>query len=306
MRLDYCALWIDDQPRHVKGFRERIETHLEERGFSLSVIPAETLEQADALLAQQENMEGIDLVLVDYDLGPGDGGVDVLRMVRDKFPYKDIMFYSAADTGKLRDLAHGANIDGIHFSTRLSLANDAISLIDKTLKKVMDIDHMRGVVMAATSDIDFIVEKSIVAAHNRLNEGDREAHAANVSENLRTKLRKWHEDLDKASPKGLSAILKLKHICTAADRLELLVEQLEKMAESPSKELDKAKIYKTDVVPRRNKLAHLAFKTENGSRILVGTGEKVDASEMTKLRCDLLDHRSNFEYIGVILDVKEL
>lgn len=306
MRLDYCALWIDDQPRHVKGFKERIETHLSERGFALQVIQAEGIDAASARIAEQRNTDGIDLILVDYDLGPGYGGEEVLRIARERFPYKDIMFYSAAETKKLRDLAHTAKIDGVHFSTRMSLADDAISLIDKTLQKVMDIDHMRGVVMAATSDIDLMVEKSLLTVYHGFPQDRQVEYVKEVCGKLKEKLAEWSEDLDSGSAGGLDGILALKHLCTAADRLNLLLKQIEAKTEGKSNELEKAKDYRKQVVPRRNKLAHLALKTLNGARVLASSDGEIDAEEMRSLRCDLLDHRANFEYIGVLLDVRDV
>jgi hypothetical protein len=38
VRLDFKALWIDDQPKHVKSFREGIQRKLSELGFELEVV----------------------------------------------------------------------------------------------------------------------------------------------------------------------------------------------------------------------------------------------------------------------------
>lgn len=306
MRLDYNVLWIDDQPRHVQSFRERIEFHLSEQGFALEVIQVASIDQAHERLGTNGGMDGVDLILVDYDLGPGNGGEEVLRLVRDRFPYKDVIFYSAEDIPTLRRLAHEANIDGIHFSTRFNLATDTNALIDKTLAKVLDIDHMRGVVMAATSDIDLTIDKIIRRTHEKLPAEKQKSHVSELADRLRRKLAEWTAELEKAESKGFEAILKLRHICTAAIRLELAMDEMERAASGKNEQLDDAKTYRDNVVPRRNKLAHLSVTTVAGQRVLAGAAETIDTESMTTLRCDLLKHRKNFEHIAVLLDVVDI
>ena len=44
------------------------------------------------------SMGSVDLILMDYDLGPGKKGDEGLSEVREIFPYKDIVFYSGLST----------------------------------------------------------------------------------------------------------------------------------------------------------------------------------------------------------------
>lgn len=304
MRLDYKILWIDDQPAHVRSFQERIERHLRSQGFELDVHVVNNLQGVDDAMGNHVHDDGVDLVLVDYDLGPGHGGEEVLSAVRHKLRHKDILFYSALDPNKLRHIAYEAQLDGVYFSTRVSLADDAISLISKTLHRVMDIDHMRGVVMAATSDIDFCVERSVLAIYNRMGDAERAVFKAKVISAIRAKLLEWTNDLSKAEKKeGIEAVFKLKHVCTAADRLNLLVDELERFSTDGKTLFETARLYRDDMVPRRNKLAHLAVKIVDGRRVLAGSDGGLDVEGMRKLRCDLLLHRANFDEVAVIVDV---
>ena len=304
MRLDFKALWIDDQPKHVKSFREGIQRKLSEFGFELEVVEVSAVDKIDEAIGAHVHDDGIDLVLVDYDLGSGSGGEQALTKVRKQFPYKDLIFYSADDREKLRTIAYQGRIDGVHFSTRLSLVDDTVSVIQKMLSKVMDIDHMRGVVMSATSDIDFVVEKSVLAVYGRKNEKEKAAFRAAVVAAVRAKLEKWSAELGKAEKKGsLEAIFKLKHLCSAADRLQLLLDSLAGWTPDGSTHISKANVYKEDVVPRRNKLAHVTLRVVEGRRLLDGPEGPVTAADMTKLRCDLIEHRQNFTDIAVLVDV---
>jgi DNA-binding NarL/FixJ family response regulator len=307
MRLDFKALWIDDQPKHVKSFREGIERRLAQFGFQLEVVEVASLDGVDNAIGQHIHDDGIDLVLVDYDLGvgSGEGGEQALAKVRKQLPHKDLIFYSADDRQKLRKIAYNASLDGLNFSTRLSLVDDTCSVIEKMLRKVMDIDHMRGVVMSATSDIDFMVEKSLLAVYSRLDSQGKAVFTDKVVASIREKLGRWSEELNKAEAKGgIEPVFKLKHLCSAADRLDLLLGELSSWASDGSSQLQKAKTYTVEVVPRRNKLAHVMLRVVDGKRILDGPEGPVSYADMTQLRCDLIEHRLNFTDIAVLVDVK--
>jgi len=307
MRLDFKALWIDDQPKHVQSFAEGIQRKLAGLGFQLDVIPVSSLSGVDDAVGQHIHDDGVDLVLVDFDLGlgTGAGGETALSKVRERFPYKDVVFYSADDRDKLRKMAYESGLEGIYFSTRLSLVDDTLRVIEKTLHKVMDIDHMRGVVMAATSDIDFVVEKSLLAVYARLDDQGKLDFTARIITTIRQKLARWGVELEKAEKrKTLEAVLKLKHLCSATDRLDLLLDTLGNWTADGSSQLEKAKVYKDDVVPRRNKLAHVTLRVVDGRRVLSGSEGSMTADDMKQLRCDLIEHRLNFTDIAVLVDVQ--
>ncbi|WP_372359415.1 hypothetical protein [Xanthomonas axonopodis] len=302
MRLDFNILWIDDQPKHIESFREGLQNKLSDLGFNLNVTKIERLEDVEGRVSSHVHEDGVDLVLVDYDLGTEghDGGERALFEVRRKFQYKEVVFYSATDTDKLREIAYKNKIDGINFSTRLSLVDDAFEIINKLLARVLDIDHMRGLVMSATSDIDSMVEASLTAVYEKLDQQRQKEFLIKIAEQMRKKLSGWSEDLERAATKGeLFALLKLKAIYTANDRLKSLHGHLEILGESQTTISEKVKEYQDDVVPRRNKLAH---KKIEGSKVCA-PGEEFSLDNMKKLRCDLIEHRENFCKIAVLVDV---
>lgn len=305
MRLDFRILWIDDQPEHVKSFAESLKYKLAAMGFDLDVIQIQSLEKISGVMSDHVISDCIDLVLVDYDLGigSGDGGDKALLEVRARFPYKEIIFYSAADTEKLRKIAYEAKVDGVLFSTRMSLVDDATQVIENLLRKVMDIDHMRGVVMSATSDIDYLVERTLLAMYERGSQAEKDELLKSTSIQLQKKLSDWKADLEKAIAKNsLASIVKLKHVFSASDRLTSLSNQMNGWKNNTSIYQEKLVEYATKVVPKRNKLAHVMLNRRNGAITLVGT-EKFTSEALAELRCALLEHRSNFNTIAVLVDV---
>lgn len=305
MRLDFTILWIDDQPQHIRSFEEGLRNSLDDLGFKLTVIPVASLDAIDATVSEHVHDDAIDLVLVDYDLtGKGTGGEEALLQVRKKLPFKDVIFYSGTDVQKLREIAFKAGVDGIYFSSRPGLVGNATKAIQKLLSKVMDLDHMRGVVMSASSDIDFVVERSLLKMHDALAAAERTALHAEIVAELRGKLKNWSDELEKVASKGdLASLMKKKHIFTASDRLGSLLKRLSSWEAEHDGTRSKVDTYINGVVQRRNKLAHAMLRRQDGKLRMVGMEQNWTAEEMTALRRELIDHRDNFMLIAVLLDV---
>lgn len=305
MRLDFTILWIDDQPQHIRSFEEGLRNSLDDLGFKLTVIPVASLDAVDATVSEHVHDDAIDLVLVDYDLtGKGTGGEEALLQVRKKLPFKDLIFYSGTDVQKLREIAFKVGVDGIYFSSRPGLVGNATKAIQKLLSKVMDLDHMRGVVMSASSDIDFVVERSLLKMHDTLEDAEKVTLHAEIVAELREKLKKWNEDLEKVASKGdFASLMKKKHIFTASDRLSSLMKRLASWDAEHDETRSKVDSYINGVVQQRNKLAHAMLKRQGGKLQMVGMEQNWTAEEMTALRRELINHRDNFMLIAVLLDV---
>lgn len=309
MRLDFTILWIDDQPKHVESFSDGLKLRLRDQGFELIVTSVAKVADVDAIVAQHVRDDLIDLVMVDYDLGQNgkSGGEEVLKKIREKFPFKEVLFYSATDRDSLRKVAYDARVDGVHFSTRLSLVDDAMHVINKLLSKVVDLDHMRGIVMSASSDIDYMVDGSILAVYSRLVGDEQTAFRMELVAQIEKKLEKWARDLSKAKEKNtFEDLVSLKHLFSSYDRLTCLLNQLGKggwASEPQNQHLEKLKIYQNDVVPKRNKLAHVMLRRQAGKRPeLVGSKESWGVDEMTQLRQLFIEHRENFQTIATLVD----
>src|SRR5258706_9042327 len=117
MRLDFNVLWVEDQPERVKSYAQKIDRLIRKDGFRLETVFAESVEKAKELLHSSIYGDHIDLILIDYDLGAAPSGEEGLVEVRNTFPYKDIVFYSAQVT-KLADMVARRQLQGIFCSVR--------------------------------------------------------------------------------------------------------------------------------------------------------------------------------------------
>lgn len=305
MRLDFNVLWVEDQPNAVMSQRESIERQIRKEGFRLQVEFATSLPVAEERLSSDIFGDHIDLVLMDYDLGVGEKGDVGLGLIRKLFPYKDVIFYSAEASNLLGKVASAhvqgssAYVEGIYCSTRLDLPDTVVGAFEALVKKVLDIDHSRGIVMGATSDIDHHVSDSLVAVFNK---SDEEKRAATLSK-LMQHLKKKREDFDKDAKfieaiKHVSELLDKHNIYTSNDRLKLLKTALEVNALHDEK-IDGIKKYLDEVVPKRNQLAHVQVQTEGFSRRLVNKkGEEFTSKDMRELRLALLENQELFEALS--------
>jgi len=127
---------------------------------------------------QDDNLRGInffnvDLVLMDYNLG-SEKGNDVINYIRNDQNdiYTDILFYSQNESEK--ELREKSDKDGLYCSERseLFLENKIKKVIKTTIRKTQELNNLRGLVMAETSELDEMMKEilKLVAEKNKVEE----------------------------------------------------------------------------------------------------------------------------------------
>lgn len=295
MRLDFNVLWVEDQPNSVEAYATKIDRSLRKEGFKLQTQFAMSVDKAKEYLSSEIYGDHIDLVLMDYDLGVAPMGDEGLLAVREVFTYKDIVFYSADVAGLLRKVAE-RQIQGIFCSTRDDLADTALGVFDALAKKVIDIDHSRGIVMGTTSEIDHFVNDCLSSAFDGSDEPGRQSALDVIGKRLEKIRQRFQEDADRVgAATHVSELHDLHHIYTAMDRLSLLRKMLETGGNYPAQSLA-IKDYSTDTVPKRNLLAHVRVEKDGFARKLVDKkGHEFTSEEMKALRLTLLEMHEMLE-----------
>ena len=175
MRLDFNVLWVEDQADDVRETKEALSRRIASEGFQLQSTLCATVAEVEGRLADDVFTDEIDLVLVDWELGGGDRGQDAIEAIREKITHKDVVFYSSrTDTQELRRLAFDKQLGGLYFAHRDDLVDEVVGVFDSLVKRALDLDHIRGIVMGATSDIDQLVREALSYAHDRCDPGERE------------------------------------------------------------------------------------------------------------------------------------
>ncbi len=297
MRLDYNVLWVEDQQQNVQSQCTRISLGIKGQGFKLQTKFASSVEEASTYLSDDIYGDHIDLVLMDYDLGAGKKGDEGLIEVRRKFPYKDIVFYSAQTD--LLHLVAEKHIEGIFCSSREYLPDVVTGIFEALVRKVLDIDHSRGIVMGVTSDIDYYIKESINTIFDKNDEKTNKFLLAKVAEHLSKKEKSFAVSI--GTLKNISNISELEQhhsVYTSNDKIRLLLNALE--LDSTNKVLvTSMKAYINTTIPKRNILAHVKVTTDGFSRKLINTktGKEITSAEMKTLRKELLSFSEEIEGI---------
>lgn len=305
MRLDFNVLWVEDNQGNVESQRERIESLIRKEGFRLKVEFALSIVEANRFLSDDIYGDHIDLVLMDYDLGTGAKGDEGLIEVRNKFRYKDIVFYSSQAENLLK-MVEDRHVQGVFCSTRNDLPDTVVELFEVLVKKVLDIDHSRGIVMGATSDIDHYVNDCLAANFEKSDEAGRQAALNVVQGHMNKKREDFKKNIEKLSAvTQVSDLLQLHNVYTSNDRLRLL----KSMIKDNALHQESVKIitnYLSNTVPKRNQLAHVRVKAEGFSRKLFDKHDnELTSEQMKSLRQELLEYQEHFEYLSEKLSPSE-
>lgn len=290
MRLDFNILWVEDNQDRVLSQKEAVERAIRREGFRLRVEFADSVDAATAFLSADIYGDHIDLILMDFDLGPGKKGDEGLSAVRDIFPYKDIVFYSGMSTAELISKASAQNVQGIFVANRDALPDVVEGVFENLVKKVLDIDHSRGIVMGATSDIDKVIFEGLSKVFDGCNDEQKNLAIEAIQKRL--------DEKREAFEKSAEAIKAVKHVTelinhhgvyTSDDRFRLLQKLMRQLAihETHDSHFDG---YRTNVMPRRNDLAHLRVERSGFSRKFFDRkGIELTAADMRSLRVALLE-----------------
>jgi hypothetical protein len=305
LRLDFNVLWVDDQPKNIKSSIERLESELEAEGFKLR--PTICAKAADVGDKVKDNVfsDEIDLILVDWDLDAGNKGEDILKQVRNTARYKDIVFYSARKpVAELRKVAFDINLDGIFFSNRESLVDDVLGVFRALMRKVMDVHHTRGLVMAATSDIDQMVHRGLVKTYDLHDPEGQTKMMQHMLDALKNRETSAAEQLKKVmKEKGFSDALGEAKFLSASDKLIILIGNLKRPEDEEMKKLLSS--YRDDTIRKRNKLGHLPLKPGSEPDTVVDNEGNVHTlADMRSLRRAMLRVREEVD--GWLLKLENL
>jgi len=298
VRLDFNVLWVDDQPDRVVAQIKSIGLKMAAEGFEFKPYQCATIDQVEEVISADVFTDEVDLILVDWDLGNGAHGEDAIERIRETVQYKDVVFYSGQLTVvELRQKAYEKRLEGVYFASREGLVEEVVGVFDSLIKKVLDLDHTRGIVMGATSDIDYMINTCLTLAHGKL---DEEGKAKFIEEALGRvvdqvqSIAKQGEKLKK-SP-SVEALFKAHMLFTSDHRLRLLANILG-MNEfaAYSSGVTTVELYRKGVLGDRNTLGHAVLVPQGKpSSVVDDAGKVVDIDQMRELRKLILGLRVDF------------
>jgi len=305
MRLDFNVLWVDDQPDRVNAQVTAITTQMASEGFQFNATLCRSMEEVQERIADNLFTDEVDLVLVDWDLGTGATGQEAIAAIRIYVPWKDVVFYSAkTPAATLRQLAFDNQLEGVYCASREDLVEEVMGVFESLVKKVLDLDHTRGIVMGATSDIDHLVNECLALMHEKLDEAGKVAMVGEMLGRIQERIKGLVAKAGKLqASKAWADIFKSHEIFTAADRLRILRLMLTvDMFKEHGEARESIVTYLKEVSPERTTLAHLVLVPDGKPQTVMNTeGVVVSLEETRDLRRQILDLRGDFRGLHAAL-----
>lgn len=304
MKLEYNILWIDnDISDYIEnGEVKNLESYLEELGFVPNIVTVDDEADLDKFIY----LHKYDLIISDFNLNATTGD-KIIQKIRDEKGFStEILFYSAKSN--FRDIPEVkerlAFMDRITFhSNRDTFLDKAEKLIKLTLDKLLELNATRGLITAATSDLDAEIEEFVMRLVKKQQKSDEDLKKI-VTNKAFDPLRKKINDFWSNYYSFQTYFYKIE----AVKKWEIFRDLLKplKSQSEIKKFLDNNKTYQTQVIDIRNKFAHAKAIDDKGIMKLKGQVEGEDF-EFTELSCvvirkNLIAHKRNIDALKQILN----
>ncbi|OEZ00475.1 MULTISPECIES: hypothetical protein [Stenotrophomonas] len=170
MKLTYKILWFDDNAEFFDSLDiEQLERRVSEWGF----MPECKLVTTSDDFNSQAPYSDFDLLVVDYNLEGIGEGQDFIRSVRDQKVFTEVIFYSSNSVEELWNEVREKKLEGIFVANRGNVIERILSVGQQSLRKVLDVDNMRGIVMAEVGDLDLAIARVLRSAAPHIGEEQR-------------------------------------------------------------------------------------------------------------------------------------
>jgi CheY-like chemotaxis protein len=156
MKLVYKILWIDNEQDFFQNHEDIINEYLEDKGFVCDITKYTSISEFEDKEISSEHQKSYDLFLIDLNLDNDDTGDQIINNIREN-TLVDIIFYSTV-LDSVRKSVSKNNIEGVYITNRnkYDFEEKVTDVIDVTIRKVQDVNNLRGLIMAEVSELDRI------------------------------------------------------------------------------------------------------------------------------------------------------
>lgn len=301
MNLTYKILWIDDNAVFFKNHEDIIKDHLEDKGFICNITKYTSISEFENKEISSDHQKSYDLFLIDLNLENGDTGDQIIEKIREN-TLVDVVFYSTV-LQSVREKVNEKNIEGVYVTSRNKddFEEKVIDVIDVTIKRVQDVNNLRGLIMAEVADLDRIktniikkyIKEYSIDENNALKKYIRDSVFKNFSD-------------DKERFDYLSAKDETYKDIDMKQLISDLIYDSYKKARTVHKITEDNFIlenYNQEIIKKRNVLAHEKEKNrEDGTRFLnYPDGSELEFSEehCIQIRKDIQKYRDILENIRI-------
>ncbi len=296
MKLEYRILWFEDDHESVQDVVDALRGLLRRQGFELvcdwGECNASTMTDT---VERLRNYNPYDLMVFDYDLGSGLTGEELAQTLRSRI-WTEILYYSANRSAE--ELSHGMNdrrVEGVFCAVRQNLEVRVWTLVESQIKRICDLNNMRGIVLDSMSTIDTAIRVLFSKTYENMPPENKSSASGKLAKKLKERADEAKEFADGLSVDTVAnAIFDHRHVDfqTVRQRLSHIHDCFKDTA--PMKSLQDL----------RNKLAHQPSRFNAQDNVIelidqrTGKSEKFTYDRFTEIREQLLAVRDTLRTLG--------
>jgi len=240
------------------------------------------------------------MLVVDFDLGGDEHGDQFIRSVRDQNVFAEIIFYSMKEIDELWQAVSVKQLEGVFVANKKSIEQKLIRVARQSVRKVLDLENMRGIVMSEVGDLDALLGSIFERAMHGVTPEQRQM----VFDRFHEKVSEQHKEFQDALSafKETPSIDGLIGLCDSDKRWQNLNRV--KKHHALLKDKNFVGDYQKEILWPRNCLAHGVPDRKDGKGFLFRHRDKeyvFDDNVSHALRRKILEYKSAFAEIAETL-----
>ena len=296
MKITYSILWFDDTDEYYEsldldGLKEKIESWGFDPIISLASDPDDFMSHAP--------FHDIDLIVVDYNLEEYGHGEEFIKKIRDHDVYTEVIFYSANPAAQLWAAIKEKMLEGVFVANRGGEITKIEKVAEQSVRKMLDLENVRGIVMAEVGNIDHKLENIIHASITKLDDTEQ----SKIYEKYKARIIDYSQStIDKVASIDDRCMASLLSYCDSNKKWNLFQSIAKKHPDIKHGDIGD---YASSILKPRNFLAHgVPMKQEDGSVLFSHNGNefRFDESVSAALRNDLQGYCKVFDDVLAKLD----
>ena len=299
MNLSYSILWYDDDRDFFESLdKEPIEAEIASWGFRPKITPVHNA----AELQQYGSFKQFDMLVVDFKLEGNEHGDQFIRSVRDQGVYAEIIFYSTSASSELWKAVHDNQLEGVFVTNKPGIHQKISRVAKQSVRKVLDLENMRGIVMSEVGDLDELLENIFTLAMQGITEEQRQLVYKAFVKKAKEPDKKFEEAL--LAFENEPSIESLLALCDGSEKRLQNFNRVKKH-HALLKTNNFSDEYQAEILGPRNFLAHgVPERKEDGSLLFRHRGKEFlfDDEVGKTLRHKILEYKSAFKEIADALN----
>ncbi len=302
MRITYSILWFDDTDEFFESLDlDPLKDAIKSWGFNPNI---QLVTNPDDFMSHEPFRE-YDLIVVDYNLEEyGKHGEEFIKKIREHDVYTEVIFYSANPVSELWDAVRDKELEGVFIVGRPGVIAKIKRVADQSVQKILDLENVRGIVMAEVGDIDHILDSIIVKGLSDLD-----------AEGINEICERFYKNSNKQAKELVEALDDFSKTPTISGLIELASDSskrwnnFQRLARKhPVLKGNGVGDYGVDVLRPRNVLAHSKpVVNKDGGYTFTHFNKEYHYNDETSrdLRSKILNYKNKFIEIELSLDNEE-